>query len=143
MHNQSLITVINQGRPKEWQSDSPNIQDLHELLALDEVKARTIVWQDEKKKISAFNLVDPFNNLLFECTDNTFYPTLFHEAVLFSCEVIRKEYLNLREIPTLDASIRGGMISGGYSDLKGKVLIELVLKVFPICVTWTIPYCPL
>jgi hypothetical protein len=104
---ESLITVIHQGRPREWLSDYPNTQDLHELLALKEVHARSIVWQDEKKKVKAFCVTDPYNNLIFECTEDSNYPELFHEAVQFSQTIIRKNNLDSKEFPSLDASCRG------------------------------------
>jgi mycothiol synthase len=102
-----LISVINQARPKEWYKDYPNIQDLHELLVLENIRKRTLVWLDEKGKIYAFSFVDPFNNLIFECLDNTIFNELFSEAVKFACAAFHKKSKKEDVIPSLDASCRG------------------------------------
>lgn len=102
-----LISVVSQGRPVDWLSDYPSTMDLHELLALDEVRKRTIAWKNVNGKINAFCIVDPYNNMLFECTEDSNYQAYFHEAVQFGCAVIREKFRNKKEIPTIDASYRG------------------------------------
>jgi len=105
-------------RPKGWLSDFPNVQDLHELLALDEVKKQVVVWQDEQERIAAFCILDPSDNFLFECADKQVYSLLFKEAVQFCAAILKEKYSHFRNLPALDASSRDN------DNLRIKCLLE-------------------
>ena len=98
--------LITQSRPNEWVSDYPNTQDLHELLALEEVKGQTIVWLDDIGEAKAFCIIDIYNNLLFDCVDFSNYTPIFKEAVQFGTGIIKKKYHEEQIVPTLDACCR-------------------------------------
>ncbi len=101
-----IMDLIVQSRPREWATDYPNIQDLHELLLLKDVKEQTAIWRDDANNLIAFCLLDPYYNLIFECADNLMYPSLFKEAVELCETAIKKKNINQQVYPTLDVSCR-------------------------------------
>jgi ribosomal protein S18 acetylase RimI-like enzyme len=101
-----LIELIKSTRPKSWMRDYPGIIDLHELLALNEVRKNCFVWLNQSDKAIAFTILDPYDNFVFECFPDMEYAGIFSEALIFCQEAMREKYKNESEIPTLDASCR-------------------------------------
>lgn len=102
-----LNGLIAQIRPQGRKNDYPNIRDLHELLALKEVREQTIVWLDGESVAKAFCLLDPYHNLLFECADLANYSSLFNAAVKFCNQIIKDKNSGRQDLPTLDVSCWG------------------------------------
>lgn len=55
-------------RPAAWQTDFPSPSDLVELLASPQVAACTRVWGNTQGQVSAYALVDAYDNLWFDRT---------------------------------------------------------------------------
>lgn len=104
---EKLKGLITQSRPIVRITDYPNTQDLHELLALDEVRDQTIVWLNNFNKTQAFCILDPSNNLLFECADIPNYSSLFNNAVEFCNQCIKEKNNIKKNYPTLDVCCWG------------------------------------
>jgi len=101
-----LVELIKEARPKSRFLEYPGITDLHELLALDEVKQHCLVWLDHVKKPVAFSFLDPYNNIVFECLRATDYQNLFDQALDFCLKGMREKFTCEEDLPTLDASSR-------------------------------------
>jgi mycothiol synthase len=99
---EKLKSLIAQCRPFGRTSDYPNTQDLHELLTLEEVREQTIVWLDDANKALAFCILDPFNNLLFDCANLANYSLLFNCAVESCSNIIKEKNNKKKNYPTLD-----------------------------------------
>ena len=104
---EKLIGLIAQCRPVGRITDYPNTQDLHELLALEEVRVQTIVWLDDASEAQAFCILDPYNNLLFDCADIANYSFLFTSAVEFCNQIIKENNNGKKDYPTLDVCCWG------------------------------------
>ena len=102
-----LTDLIAHSRPYGRITDYPNTQDLYELLALDEVRGQTIMWLDDADKLQAFCMLDPYNNLLFECVDTANYSSLFKFAVEFCSRIIKDNNKEKIKYPTLDVCCWG------------------------------------
>ncbi len=100
---QQIVNLLCRVRAPERIADYPGITDLHELLCLPANQANTRLWL-EKDRIIAFALVDPFNNLLFECQEAN--PDLEAEMVRWGVECIERKPHEAEKSPTLDASCR-------------------------------------
>ncbi|MBN1135151.1 MAG: GNAT family N-acetyltransferase [Anaerolineae bacterium] len=98
-----IVDLLLRVRPAERIADYPSPTDLNELLSLPAVQANTRFWSD-KEQIIAFALVDPYNNLLFECQGAT--PDLQSEIINWGVECIRRKPHRAEEPLTLDASCR-------------------------------------
>ena len=66
-----MIALLNVVRPVEQLIDYPSNVNLHELLQSDMVRENTRLWFDDKE-LTAFALVDEYNNLLFDCLPDEF-----------------------------------------------------------------------
>ena len=104
---EKLTGLISQCRTVGRITDYPNTQDLHELLTLDEVRVQTIVWLDNASEAQAFCILDPYNNLLFDCADIANYSFLFTSAVEFCNQIIKENNNGKKDYPTLDVSCWG------------------------------------
>lgn len=61
-----MLDLLEAVRPAGRVTDYPSIVDLYELLALRKVQDNTRLWLDAHAQVTAFALVDPYNNLVFE-----------------------------------------------------------------------------
>ncbi len=95
---QSMIALINIARPVEQLTDYPSNVNLHELLQSAVVQANTRLWFNDEQ-LTAFALVDEYNNILFDCLPD--------QLDLLGDEVIDWGLSRLnREANTLDANCR-------------------------------------
>ncbi len=102
-----LYGLIEKSRSLARRFDYPNIRDLHELLSLKEVREQTVVWLDKKNEVQAFCILDPYNNLLYECIDIDDYFSLFQAAVEFCDQIIKDQNSGKKNLPTLDVCCWG------------------------------------
>lgn len=102
-----LSGLITQSWHQGKKKDYPNIRDLHELLALKEVREQTIIWLDDACEAKAFCILDPYNNLLFECADFKNYFSLFNAAVIFCKRIIKDKNSRREDQLTLDVCCWG------------------------------------
>jgi len=107
MRIEKLKDLLVKSRPCGWINDYPNSQDLYELLALEEVKTQTIIWMDDESNAQAFCMLDPYNNLLFECMEIANYSSLFKCAVKFCSQIIKDKNTKKKNYPTLDVCCWG------------------------------------
>ena len=104
---EKLNGLIAQSRPIVRVANYPNTQDLHELLTLEEVRAQSIVWLDDANEAQAFCILDPYDNLLFDCADIANYSILFKDAVKFCNRIIKEKNTGKKNCSILDVCCRG------------------------------------
>jgi ribosomal protein S18 acetylase RimI-like enzyme len=103
---EAMAQLMRQSRPEDWLEDNPNRLDLQELLALEEVCMATHLWRDEKENLVAFAFLDPFDNLIFECTNSCEFETLFLAEAEDAAQTMREKFKGNQDHPTLDGSSR-------------------------------------
>jgi ribosomal protein S18 acetylase RimI-like enzyme len=103
---QSMIYLLVAVRPADRITDYPSVVDLHEALALTNVRDNTRLWFDAKDQIVGFAFVDPYNNLRFEFDQQATHPDFESEIVAWGVECIRRAIQESGESLTLDASCR-------------------------------------
>jgi ribosomal protein S18 acetylase RimI-like enzyme len=103
---QSMIDLLAGARPPARASSFPSAVDLRELLALRPVQARTRLWFDAEGRLTAFALVDHYDNLHFEYDPLAVPPGLEAEIVAWGVACIRRDLQEGGEPSTLDASCR-------------------------------------
>ena len=62
---QKMVGLIHAARPTSQASAYPGSADLHEMLEIPEIRARTCLWES-RGGLLAYALVDPWNNLWFD-----------------------------------------------------------------------------
>lgn len=103
---QAMIRLLENCRTVERISDYPGIIDLHEAMAMENIRKQTRLWFATQHQLAAFAYVDHYNNLWFELDQRSFSPTLEQEIVDWGVKCIRQLAQTPEEPLTLDASCR-------------------------------------
>lgn len=101
-----MLDLLAAVRPADRIAAYPSIVDLHELLALSQVRTNTRLWVDATDRLVAFALVDQDRNLLFEVDRHAAPPSIDAKIVAWGVTCVRRAMQESGEPLTLDASCR-------------------------------------
>ena len=102
----AMYALIENARPRAWQRDYPNANDLRELLAAALVQHNTRVWHNANGTLVAYALIDESNNLCFDVLPAARSPELDAEIFAWGVHCLQQRAQNDNESVTLDATCR-------------------------------------